>query len=408
MSQPRSDHRRAAPAWLVGEGPGARAPAGVGAALAAAGPTAGQAPPMLWLDATQGVSLLADPGARFGSATALAAWARRLWVHYGIDSQGAALPAAAVWRSRSRCAASLTNADVAAWQASANGAPAPVAGVAPLWAGALALATQRLHALRRRGRLLVVEGKAVTVIDIADAEIQRWELAWLDSADAAGLEAWVDAAAIEPVAAIGHSLPGAPPARLRVLQPLDSAPQDFADSLEPINAPSFMSREPMAARWGWAVAGTAALVLAASAWEATAVLQEREAALLALTAVEARPARFALTSNRRGEGATLPAAIEDAARLAAPWATRFAVAEAAAPEGGHWLRLEQARGETPLRMAGTAATPAAAFALTQQLAQAPGVADAAVMRSEAAAGPASGAATSRFELSISWRAEQGR
>lgn len=365
---------------------------------------------MLWLDATQGLTLLADEGARFADAQAQAAWARRVWAHYGSEepAHGAQQPWAAPWRSRARCAASVTTADVAGWQAAAAGAGRPLAGVAPLWAGALALALQRLPALERQGRVLVSEGPALTVIDIAGGEIRRWELSWLAQADAAALAPWAAAASAGPVLALGHSLPGTPPASLRVPQPLDRAPAEFVDGLPRVTAPSFVPPQPLEARWAWAFAATAALVLGVAAWDAADAWQARAAAHEALIAFGTRSARAVeRQATPRAGAAARPAAADDAARLAAPWAARFVLAESAVPAGGHWLRLEQPQGDAPLRLAGTVATPGGAFELAQRIAAAPGVADVAVLRSEVgaagSAGTASGAPAegrTRFELSV--------
>lgn len=384
MSRPMSEP------LLVGEGPGATPPAAVAAALAAAGQGAR---PVLWLDATQGVTLLAEPGAAFADELALAAWARRVWAHYGGDARDTAV---AAWRSGGRQGATLTALDLAAWP--------QAAAVVPLWAGALALALQQLPLVARQGRVLVVEGLALTVIDIADGQIAQWQLCWLAEADAAALAAWVASAPARPVLALGHSLPGTPPASLRVLQPLDAKPADFTAALRVPVAPSFGAAAALAPRWGWALAATAALVLGVAAWDAADAWSQREQAQLALAqagdAAPRRPVRPPSAANAS------PA--DDTARLAAPWAQRFAAAELAAPEGGRWLRLEQARGDTPLRLAGTVPTSQAAYELAQRLAEAPGVADAGVLRSEAVAVAAGAPAHTRFEIAVSWRQERVR
>lgn len=401
MSRPTPEAGGTAAAWLVGDGPGALAPGLVAEALAAPPATPRAAAPLLWLDATQGVTLLAEPGARFAGAPALAAWARRVWQHYGGP---AAVPGVAAWRSRSRHGASLSSADLPAWQAAAAAAGRPLARVAPLWAGALAQAVKQWPALARQGRVLVAEGRALTVIDVAGGGIVHWELAWLDEADAAALEPWAASAPARPVLALGHSLPGTPPDSVRVAEPgLDGTPAAFLAGLAPVAAPCFVPAQPLGPRWAWAFAATAALVLAVAAWDAAQAWQERaaaERATLRAAAPQRQPARPL--------AAVRPLATDDAARLAVPWAQRLAVAEAAAPEGGHWLRLEQPRGDAALRLVGTVLSPTAAFTLAQRLSAAPGVADVTVLRTEAVATAASAAARTRFELSVAWAPEAAR
>ncbi len=442
MSRPMSESQQAqAPAWLVGDGPGALAPAQVADAVAALakGSTAARRP-TLWLDATQGLTMMAEEGARFADAQALTTWARRVWAHYGFDDgPSASTPAAAPWRSRSRRAVSLTAADVSGWRAAAARAGHTLACVAPLWAGALALASQRLPALQRQGRVLVIEGQALTVIDIAGGEIRHWELTWLPVADAAALAPWTDSAPTGPVAALGHSLAGTPPASLRVPHRLDLAAEAFVSQLPAAVEPSFLPARPLEARWAWAAATTVALVLAVSAWDAADAWQDRQeaqASLLALRSASLAQGRSAGASPAEPSEspAGLPAAARpararpglaasstqaaDAARLAAPWMERFRVAETAHPAGGHWLRFEQAAGQAPLRLAGSAATPSAAFDVAQRIAAEPGVLDVTVLRSDVAAGDdaavqsaATGAAAgrpvepqrparTRFELSV--------
>jgi hypothetical protein len=425
-----------ASAWLVGDGPGAMAPGEVATALKAwAASNAAARWPMLWLDATQGLTLLADEGARFADAQALTAWARRVWAHYGSEEgPTVAVPAAAAWRSRSRRAASLTSADVSGWLAAAGQAGQAVACVAPLWSGALVLASQRLPALQRQGRVLVVEGQALTVIDISGGEICGWQLTWLDRADAAALAPWVESAPAGPVAALGHSLPGTPPASLRAPQGLDLAAEAFVGQLPSLAEPSFVPTRPLQARWAWAGAATVALVLAVSVWDAADAWRERERAQVSLQALRTAPATLGRSApaalglapdQNAGVAATARPArsrlasaagqsqAADAARLAAPWQERFRVAESALPAGGHWLRFEQAAGTGPLRLAGTVATSTAVFEAAQRIAAEPGVLDVTVLRSEVAAveavaetagagqpGPAPRPPRTRFELSV--------
>jgi hypothetical protein len=376
----------------VGEGPGALAPAAVPAALqslAAGGVVAGR--PTLWLDATQGLTLLAEPGARFADAQALSAWARRVWADYGGDQGGGddrstAVPVAAPWRSRSLQAASLTSADVPGWLAAAAQSGHAMACVAPLWAGALALALQRLPSLQRQGRVLVVEGQALTVIDIADGALRQWQLTWLDRPDAAALAPWVESAPAGPVAALGHSLAGTPPASLRAPQGLDLAAEAFVRQLPPAAEPSFMPARPLAARWAWAAAATLGLVLAVSAWDAAEAWREREHAQASLLALRSAPMAQPRVARVRSGPAPASTAAADAARLAAPWLQRFQAAETALPAGGHWLRFEQPAGAAPLRLAGTVSSPSAAFDVAQRIAAEPGVLDVTVVRSDESAG----------------------
>jgi hypothetical protein len=375
-------------AVLVGEGAGAVAPAALPAVLA----QRTRPPRWLWLDATQGLTLLAEPGARFADGAALAAWARRLWATYGHDGAAAVAP----WRSGAGHAATLTAADIGGWRAAASAAGARIAGVAPVWAGALALALRQLPALARRGRVLVAEGAALTVIDITDGEIRHWQLVWLERADAALLTPWADGAPGGLALALGHGLPGVPPGKLRVPQAMGGDAAAFIATLPRVVAPAFLPTTPLPPRWAWALVATAALVALVAGIEAMQAWQGRAAAQAELAQQRTEPSR----PGRAGAGpARADRAVDthlaDAARLAQPWAARFAVAESAVPAGGSWLRLEQPRGEAPLRLAGLAASPDEAYALAQRLLAAPGVADVAVLRSEAQGG--SGA---RFELGV--------
>jgi hypothetical protein len=353
-------------------------------------------PERRWLHATQGMTLLADAGARFADDAALLAWARRAWAHYGHDAPAALVP----WASGRRLAVSLVNAE-------GKGAQTDWADAAPLWAGALALALQELPALRRQGRVLVAEGTALTVIDVAAGAIVHWQLVWLEGADAALLASWADGAPASPVLALGHSLAGEPPRSVRAPRPLNGARDDFVATLPAVRAPRFAATPArLARRWAWAFAAVAVLAFGVALIDAHEAWQQSEAALAAL-AEAARPARreaarSAAPTREANATAARDAAAADRARLAQPWAARFAVAEAAAPVTGHWLRLEQPR-SGPLRLAGSTASPDEAFALAQRLLNTPGVADLAVLRSERSSESRATAAPARFEIAITLR-----
>jgi hypothetical protein len=400
VSRPMSE-RRAGCSLLLGHGPGALAPepAALRAALdAQGGPRQGGV--QLWLDSTLSLTVLAEPGVQFADAAAATAWARRVWSQLDGAEWATALPGAAFKDGAGRCGVTLLSdaGAVAACTAALQAAGRAVRGVAPLWAGVLAA---WCAAERPAGpaRLIVAEGRSLTLIDWADEGLAGWSTQALPEADAAALAALPHPPG-RTVWLAGHGLPGTAPPGVRGVPGLGEPAQEVAALLAALSTtgsaqavqPALQPRPPMSPRVALAFAGVAALVLVLAGAEAWQARSNHIEALALLQAAQSPRSR-----------ATAPqAAAERAAhtRLAEPWAARFAVAEATVPDGGRWLRLEQRAGQPRLLLAGRAGDAAEAFAVAQRLALHPAVAEAAVLRSEAAA---AGSGRSAFEIGVTLR-----
>lgn len=342
-----------------------------------------------WLDATMTATLLAPAGAQFADAAAVQAWARRAWLALAGPGDEAMAPEPVPWR-----AGRGGDAAVGATWLVADVATGPWRAMAPLWAGVLAhWAAQAASA--GAARLVVAEGRIWTLIDCRDAVPVNWACAAAPGDDA---PAWqpILADAPGPVWVAGHSWPGRLPPGVRVVDGLGAPAQAPGPLLQALSAqvaaePSFRRAPALSPRVGLALVVTAALVLlvaAASAWEA------RQAWQLALDRADTRQRLAATQARQRSDAGAGSAQARE--RLQQPWAARWAVAEAAPPAGGAWLRLEQRRDAPRLVLVGDAESPAAALAVSRRIAAHPGVTEATLLRSES-----SGEATrARFEIGV--------
>jgi hypothetical protein len=382
-------------ALLLGHGPGATPPRQLAADVTRAARHG-------WLDATMSVTLLAPPGARWADEAAVRDWARRAWLELaGPAEDGGPPPAPVAWRA-GRARAAAPEAAGATWcVGEAMDTALALTGLrslAPLWAGVLAhWSTQ--PAADGAARLIVAEGRALTVIDCADGVPQQWSTAAPMGGAAPGLLS-LCAGAPGGVWVAGHSLPGALPAGVQAVPGLGVPSQGPEALLQALREqlpdaarvePALRRAPPLSPRVGLALLGTALLVLvmaAATAWDA------RQAWQAAQARAEARQ-RVADTQARQRHGGD---AAEAAARqrLQQPWGARWAAAEAAQPAGGGWLRLEQRRDAARLVLVGEAESPAEALAVARRIAAQPGVAEAVVLRSETQAA----ASRARFEIGV--------
>jgi hypothetical protein len=309
--------------------------------------------------------------------------------HYEHDTQGAT----AAWRSGQRAGICLllAPADLQALREAAAGAAVRLDGVHPLWAGAVALALQEQPDLQDQGCVCVVEGCIVTVIELSGGGMVRLQRHWLAHADAGELARLVveHAPSDGPLIAIGHGVSGEPPASLRVVGSLAQAPgallARFAEAPLGEVAPDFVRVLPPRLRsLGWAMAGTAACVLAlalGSAWDAYGALSAEASPEADASTFDATPTD-AVSPKAEAEQKALVAERAAQARLAYPWPQLFVAAEAAAPRGGSWLSLEHRATQSELRLSGLAPNTGEALAVAQRLAGTPGIADAFVSRSE--------------------------
>lgn len=344
---------------------------------------------VVWLAAELTLPLLTEPGAVFTDEAALASYARRVLSHYDHETEGAA----ATWRSGRRAGVCLllAPADALALQEAAGRHAMRLEGLYPLWTGALALALREHPDLQVRGALLVVERRVVTAIELSAGGIVGLQRHWLESDDAGELArlAHDPALAGGPVLALGHGLPGQPPAALRVIGSLAQEPaallaQLAEGTLRGLKPDFAASSSPRLRSLGWALAGTAACVLALAVGSAFDALQDLRAAAdpaADLSPVDSSSSAGALARGNR-EQAPVPTARVALARLAYPWPDLFVAAETAAPRGGMWLTLEHRALQPELRLSGLAPSTAEALAVAQRLAQAPGITDAFVSRSE--------------------------
>lgn len=152
--------------------------------------------------------LLLDPGLPLPDDTARLGYARRLLQHYHGEA-AAHWPLAAWHAGGQRGVSALHALTLQALQAAARQAGVALRGVRPWWSLALALAQQQQPALAvaERARLLVVDGRLVTCVDLARGRLVDLQQRRLDSADATGLHRLQ--AGLPPVqrcAAIGHGL----------------------------------------------------------------------------------------------------------------------------------------------------------------------------------------------------------
>lgn len=377
MSRPTSERA----AVLVGHGVGATPP------HALAGATAHHA----WLDATMSLTLLAPPGAAFDDEGAVRAWAGRAWQDLSTPGDEAVAPEPVAWRAGRRGAAVVG----VTWPAAEMLAlPAVLRTVAPLWAGVLARAQASLRA-EKAWRLVVAEGRSLTLIDVEQAVPVRWTRLALRRDDAALLEQALPNAS-GPVWVAGHSLQGELPGGVQVVRGLGSPTQQPSALLEALSgaerAEPALRRPPLLSRrMGAVLLATALLVLALAshtAWVA------HEAWRNAQARAEARDRLADQQGRERQRQQAQWAAVQQ--RLDQPWALRWAAAEAAQPADGGWLRLEQRRDSTTLLLVGEAGAPSEALAVARRIAAVPGVQDAQLLRSEVAGRDG----RARFELAV--------
>jgi len=270
--------------------------------------------------------------------------------------------------------------------------------LAPLWAGVLAHWAS-LPLAQGPARLVVVEGRALTLIDCVDGVPRQWVTAAVDLGDDVVL-ANVRSPSADAVWVAGHSGPSSLPQGLQPVPglglPSQGAPallQALQQGLPDIGRvePAFRRAPPLSPRVGAALLGTSLLVLLLAsagswdAWQAWQGAQVRAEARQRLAATQAR--------QRQGGDAAQQAALQ---RLQQPWAERWAAAEAAQPAGGGWLRLEQRRDVPRLLLAGEADSPAEALAVARRISLQPAVAEASVLRSESQAATA----RARFEVGV--------
>jgi hypothetical protein len=197
----------------------------------------------------------------------------------------------------------------------------------------------------------------------------------------------------------GHGLPGALPAGLRPVPGLGLPAQQaglLLAALAPLQHadPALRQRPALSPLWAAALLATSVAVLALAAWPA---LQARQALETAQARAQLRAQANAQQVTQARAGQT-PGDAADLLRLQQPWAQRFAVAEAAQPADGGWLRLEQRRDQPRLVLAGQGASAEEALAMARQLASQPTVAEAAVLRSETLGAGTRSAA--RFEIGV--------
>jgi hypothetical protein len=383
VSRPLSDPAHV----LVGHGVGATPPQSLGTALLR----------HAWLDATMSVTTLAPRGAAFADEAAVRAWANRAWQELSVPGDVAPAPRPVVWRAGRGAAAVVgvtwPDDEVAAM-------PAALRSLAPLWAGVLARAMLAEPGASVDGpwRLVVAEGRALTLIDMADGAPATWATLALARNDAA-LLAQAQARAPGPVWVAGHSLPGDCPTGVRVLPGLGTPSQTPAALLALLQSaeraePALRHAPLIATRLGAALLATALAVLllaGLSAWESHSAWEAARAR------AEAR-ARLAEAERRQVQDARARQAAARQ-RLEQPWALRWAAAEAAQPAGGGWLRLEQRRDAGTLLLAGEAESPSDALAVSRRIAAVPGVAEALLLRSEVTGGAGAGS-RARFELGV--------
>jgi hypothetical protein len=307
-------------ALLLGHGPGATPPAQMAAGAVSAARHG-------WLDATMSVTLLAPPGARWADEAAVRDWARRSWLELaGPADDGGAPPAPFAWRA-GRGATAAVGATWSVGEA-LDGARAlqGLRSLAPLWAGVLAH-WSALPVAAGAARLIVAEGRALTVIDCADGVPQQWSTAAPMGGAAPGLLS-LCAGAPGGVWVAGHSLPGALPAGVQAVPGLGSPSQAPEALLRALREqlpeagrvePALRRAPPLSPRVGLALLGTALLVLlvaVATAWDT------RQAWQAAQARAEARQ-RVADTQARQRQGG-------DAAEAAARQRLQLAAARAAA------------------------------------------------------------------------------
>lgn len=344
---------------------------------------------VVWLAAELTVPLLTEPGADFADEVALASYARRVLSHYEHETEGAA----AAWRSGPRTGVCLllAPADALELREAADRHAVRPEGLHPLWAGALALALREHPDLQARGCLLVVERCVITAIELSGGGIVSLQRHWLAHDDAGELArlARDRASAGGPVLALGHGLRGEPPSGLRVIGRLAQEPSallaQFAEGAFRGLAPAFSpSPKPRLRSLGWALAGTGFCVLAlavGSAYDAHGSLSADASPSADLSIIEpALPAAAPARADR--EQPSVLAERVALSRLAYPWPELFIASEAATPRGGMWLSLEHRASQPELRISGLAPSTEEALAVAQQLAQAPGIADAFISRSE--------------------------
>jgi hypothetical protein len=339
-----------------------------------------------WLSAELTLPLLAEPGAVFADEAALAAYARRVLSHYEHQTEGAA----AAWRSGRRAGVCLLlgPADAQVLREATVRHAVRLEGLRPLWTGALALALREHPTLRDRGWLLVVERCIVTAIKFSGAGIVSLQRHWL-ARDDAGELARLARELGGPVFAVGHSLAGEPPPALRVIGSLGQQPAAllarFDDAALHGLPPNFApAPAPRLRLMGWALAGTAACVLAlavGSAHDAYGSLSAAANTTAEIGVVDPTPPGKVPARADREQG-PVPAARVAQARLAYPWPALFMASEAATPSGGVWLTLEHRASQPEMRLSGLAPSTEEALAVAQRLAQAPGIKDAFVSRSE--------------------------
>jgi hypothetical protein len=303
----------------------------------------------VWLAGELMVPVLAEPGLAFADEAAFEAWARRVLQHYGHEADGAL----ATWRSASTAGACLLQGvalDTLRAQAARHGVQ--LLSVQPWWCTAL----QGLPA-HGEHTLLVAECRTVTVVSLARGGVTAVQQHWLAHAQAAEL---AQLAAELSGRCIGYGVEG-----------LDEQARLPGAAADP-GPPDFITAAPPRARaLGWALAATGACVLALAgadahdAWQAAHAAPDEPAA--PFTQAEAQP----------GDAAAH-------ARLAHPWPTVIAAAEATVPGGGHWLGLEHQAGQRELRLTGIAASLPDALAAAEAVSRSAGMAQALVARSAAA------------------------
>ena len=377
MSRPTSEPA----AVLVGHGVGATPP------HALAGATARHA----WLDTTMSLTLLAPPGAAFDDEAAVRAWAGRAWQDLSSPGDEAVAPEPVAWRAGRRGSAVVG----VTWPAAELLAlPAALRSVAPLWAGVLARALASLRA-EKAWRLVIAEGRSLTLIDVEQALPVRWARLALRRDDAALLEQALPKAS-GPVWVAGHSLQGELPAGVQMVPGLGTPTQAPSALLAALSgterAEPALRRPPLLSRRvGALLLATALLVLGLAshtAWVA------HEAWRNAQARAESRDRLAEQHGRERQRQQAQWAAVRQ--RLDQPWALRWAAAEAAQPADGGWLRLEQRRDSTSLLLVGEAGAPAEALAVARRIAALPGVQDAQLLRSEVAGREG----RARFELAV--------
>jgi len=179
----------------------------------------------LWLSAWWLHELLIAPRLPLPDDAALMAYAGGVLQHYHGDS-AAAWPLAA-WRAGgARGVSALHGLPLAGLQASAAAAGVTLRGVRPAWSGALDYALRQAPALARAAsaRLLVVEGRLVSQLDLAHGRLTALQQRRLSAATLPALFAWAAVDPATPCWALGHGLadgPGAArPTGLTLLAPL--------------------------------------------------------------------------------------------------------------------------------------------------------------------------------------------